>query len=94
MVARWKRPLRFVNTWRRWKLVAAVIWNLLRRRLISVTGNASRLHAMVRELGCQDIFRVPENVGGRFSVLSPVGLVPAALDGRQRDAIVGGRVAR
>jgi len=28
-----------------------------------------------------DSFAVPENVGGRFSVLSPVGLLPAALVG-------------
>jgi len=28
-----------------------------------------------------DTFHIPDNVGGRFSVLSPVGLVPAALTG-------------
>jgi glucose-6-phosphate isomerase len=33
---------------------------------------------------------VPENVGGRFSVLSPVGLLPAAICGVDVDALVAG----
>ena len=33
---------------------------------------------------------VPENVGGRFSVLSPVGLLPAAVCGIDIDALLGG----
>jgi glucose-6-phosphate isomerase len=35
-------------------------------------------------------FGVPENVGGRFSVLCPVGLVPAALIGIDIDALARG----
>lgn len=36
---------------------------------------------------------VPENVGGRFSVLSPVGLVPAAVCGIDVDALLAGAAA-
>lgn len=36
---------------------------------------------------------VPENVGGRFSVLSPVGLLPAAVCGVDIDALLAGAAA-
>ena len=36
---------------------------------------------------------VPENVGGRFSVLSPVGLLPAAVCGVDLDALLAGAAA-
>lgn len=35
-------------------------------------------------------FPVPENVGGRFSVLTPVGLVPAVLSGLDVDKLLAG----
>ncbi len=35
-------------------------------------------------------FSIPENVGGRFSVLTPVGLLPAALIGIDIDGLVSG----
>ncbi|MCD6320239.1 MAG: glucose-6-phosphate isomerase [Candidatus Desulfofervidaceae bacterium] len=38
-------------------------------------------------------FSVPPNVGGRYSVLSPVGLVPAALLGVDIDALLAGAQA-
>jgi glucose-6-phosphate isomerase len=53
----------------------------VRRRVIPVTGVGGKLHRLATELGCPDIFAIPEGVGGRFSVLSAVGLVPAALMG-------------
>lgn len=55
--------------------------SLLRRRLIPVTGDSGKLHSLAQQLGCTEIFPVPDGVGGRFSVLSAVGLVPAALMG-------------
>lgn len=55
--------------------------DLVRSRVIPVTGTSGKLHDFATELGCQDIFPVPDGVGGRFSVLSAVGLVPAALMG-------------
>lgn len=36
---------------------------------------------------------IPENVGGRFSVLSPVGIFPAAITGVDVDALMAGAVA-
>lgn len=54
---------------------------LLRRRLIPVTGTSGKLFDFATELGCDPIFPVPDGVGGRFSVLSAVGIVPAALMG-------------
>lgn len=53
----------------------------VRQRLIPVTGSSGKLYNFAKELGCQQIFPVPDGVGGRFSVLSAVGLVPAALMG-------------
>lgn len=50
-------------------------------RIIPVTGTSGKLFNFATELGCGDIFPVPDGVGGRFSVLSAVGLVPAALMG-------------
>jgi glucose-6-phosphate isomerase len=53
----------------------------VRSRVIPVTGNSGKLHQFATELGCDEIFPVPDGVGGRFSILSAVGLVPAALMG-------------
>lgn len=54
---------------------------LLQRRLIPVTGKSGKLFDFASQLGCDPIFPVPDGVGGRFSVLSAVGIVPAALMG-------------
>jgi glucose-6-phosphate isomerase len=51
------------------------------RRVIPVTGRSGRLFSLAQSLGCTDVFEVPEGVGGRFSILSPVGLLPAAILG-------------
>ena len=32
-------------------------------------------------LGCPDVFQIPDGVGGRFSILTAVGLLPAAIMG-------------
>lgn len=50
-----------------------------RDRIIPVTGETgSKLRALAEAKGLPRIFPVPEGVGGRFSVLSAVGLLPAA----------------
>jgi glucose-6-phosphate isomerase len=52
-----------------------------RHRIAAVTTIGSGdLHTLAQAEGYRE-FGVPRNVGGRFSVLSPVGLVPAALAG-------------
>jgi glucose-6-phosphate isomerase len=53
-------------------------WNQL---IVPVTGREGKLRELAQAIGCPDIFEVPDGVGGRFSILSPVGLLPAALLG-------------
>ena len=54
---------------------------LLGDLVVPVTGSEGKLYEMATALGCRDVFRVPDGVGGRFSVLSAVGLLPAAILG-------------
>ena len=49
--------------------------------VVPVTGTSGRLFELAGALGCKDIYNVPDGVGGRFSVLSAVGLLPAAILG-------------
>ncbi|MEM6330945.1 MAG: glucose-6-phosphate isomerase [Planctomycetota bacterium] len=49
--------------------------------LVPVTGKSGKLFDLSTALGCQEIYAVPDGVGGRFSVLSAVGLLPAAVMG-------------
>jgi len=53
----------------------------LKRRIAAVTGEQSRLRDLVSAIGCKEIFTIHEGVGGRFSILSAVGLLPAAVMG-------------
>jgi len=54
----------------------------LARRIVPVTGgDESKLRALATSLGCKEMFPVPDGVGGRFSILSAVGLMPAAMLG-------------
>ena len=49
--------------------------------VVPVTGASGKLASLADELGCKDRYLVPDGVGGRFSVLSAVGLLPAAILG-------------
>ena len=49
--------------------------------VVPVTGRSGKLFELSNAIGCQDRFYVPDGVGGRFSILSPVGLLPAAAMG-------------
>jgi glucose-6-phosphate isomerase len=53
----------------------------LRRRVVPVTGETGRLRDLATALGCPKMFPIHDGVGGRFSVLDPVGLLPAAVMG-------------
>ena len=53
----------------------------IRRRIVPVTGEKGRLRDLAQTLGCPKIFPIHDGVGGRFSVLSAVGLLPAAVMG-------------
>lgn len=50
-------------------------------RLVPITGKSGKLFDLSTALGCEKKFEVPDGVGGRFSILSAVGLLPAALMG-------------
>lgn len=47
--------------------------------VVPVTGTSGKLFDLAKALGCRELFPVPDGVGGRFSVLSAVGLLPGAL---------------
>ncbi len=52
-----------------------------RERIIAITDqNKGALRTAVNNLGYES-FYIPDNVGGRFSVLTPVGLLPVAMAG-------------
>ncbi|HYO23901.1 MAG TPA: glucose-6-phosphate isomerase [Lacipirellulaceae bacterium] len=49
--------------------------------VVPVTGTSGKLFDLAKALGCRELFDVPDGVGGRFSILSAVGLLPAAVMG-------------
>ncbi len=53
----------------------------IRQRIVPITGQHGRLRDLANALGTPDVFNIPDGVGGRFSVLTPVGLLPAAVMG-------------
>jgi len=61
--------------------------------VVPVTGATGRLRDLSNALGCPDVFPIPDGVGGRFSVLSAVGLLPAALLGLDIVALLEGAAA-
>ncbi len=64
-----------------WKLVAGAKGNRGGQPFIAITDPGTGLEAMAREHGFRQIFSNPPDIGGRYSVLSLFGLVPAALMG-------------
>ena len=61
--------------------------------MIPVTGESGRLRELANALGCNDVFPIPDGVGGRFSVLSAVGLLPAAVMGLDVSHLLEGAAA-
>ncbi|MCY2986664.1 MAG: glucose-6-phosphate isomerase [Planctomycetota bacterium] len=61
--------------------------------VVPVTGSSGKLFNLAKALGCQEVFSVPEGVGGRFSVLSAVGLLPAVLLGLDVMQLLKGAIA-
>lgn len=74
-----------------------VVWDRLRRaagedaarRLVVTTGPAGPLRSLAERQGARCLL-VPDNVGGRFSVLSAAGLLPTAVAGLDVDALLDG----
>jgi glucose-6-phosphate isomerase len=65
----------------------------LAKLVVPVTGTSGKLFNLANALGCNELFRVPEGVGGRFSVLSAVGLLPAAILGLNVVSLLEGAAA-
>lgn len=53
----------------------------LAERVIPITGEKGTLRQAAQALGCPAIFPIPRGVGGRYSILTAVGLLPAAIMG-------------
>lgn len=64
-----------------WKLVAGAKGNRGGQQFIAITDPGTGLEKMAREYSFRQIFTNPPDIGGRYSVLSLFGLVPAALLG-------------
>ena len=62
----------------------------LRKRIICVTDEKKGALRKIVEKGGFKSFVIPDDVGGRFSILTPVGLVPLALAGVDIQALVNG----
>lgn len=67
--------------------------NLLGDLVVPVTGSSGRLFELADAVGCRDVYGVPDGVGGRFSALSAVGLLPAAILGLNVVKLLEGAVA-
>lgn len=65
----------------------------LGRLVVPVTGESGKLFNLATAIGCHEMFPVPDGVGGRFSVLSAVGLMPAAILGLNIERLLEGAVA-
>jgi glucose-6-phosphate isomerase len=50
-------------------------------RVVPITGQTGKLASLAKAIGCPDVFDIPDGVGGRFSVFTAVGLLPASIVG-------------
>jgi glucose-6-phosphate isomerase len=67
----------------------------LRHLVIPVSGTQSKLRNLCQAEGCTeaDIFTIPDNVGERYAVFTPAGLLPAAVIGLDVRALLLGAAA-
>lgn len=64
-----------------WNLVTKAKGNYGGKHFVAITDPGTSLEQMAKEYGFGQIFSNPPDIGGRYSVLSLFGLVPAALLG-------------
>jgi glucose-6-phosphate isomerase len=69
--------------------------DILRHLIIPVTGTTGKLRELCKAEGYSDeeILTMPDDVGGRYSVFTPVGLLPAAVMGLDVRALLLGAAA-
>lgn len=60
------------------------------KRIIAITDKEKGVLKNIADKECYDTFVIPDNVGGRYSVLTPVGLLPIAMAGFDIKALVSG----
>jgi glucose-6-phosphate isomerase len=73
--------------------LAASAGDKLSQRFVPVTGTSGKLFDLATALGAPELYDVPDGVGGRFSVLSAVGLLPAAILGLDIEKLLAGAKA-
>jgi transaldolase / glucose-6-phosphate isomerase len=62
-------------------------------RFVAITDPGSGLEALARERGFRRVFHGDPHIGGRYSALSPFGIVPAVLAGLDAQALLAGASA-
>ncbi|MFW5693324.1 MAG: glucose-6-phosphate isomerase [Thermoguttaceae bacterium] len=65
----------------------------VRDRVVPITGETGRLRELADALQLPEVYPIPDGVGGRFSVLSAVGLLPAAVMGANVEQLLEGAAA-
>ncbi len=53
----------------------------LKQAITAVTGEEGKLRKVTNQQGYESAFPIPDGIGGRFSILTAVGLLPAAIMG-------------
>ncbi len=74
------------------ELVEKQFPTLAKELIVPVTGDSGRLRNLSNAAGYKDIFSIPDGIGGRFSILTAVGLLPAAASGMNIRAMLQGAV--
>jgi len=62
-------------------------------RIIAITDSSRGALRSLAEINGYETFVIPDNIGGRYSVLTPVGLLPIAVSGLDIKALVKGAQA-
>ncbi len=62
-------------------------------RIIAITDSSKGALRSLAEINGYETFVIPDNIGGRYSVLTPVGLLPIAVCGQDIRALVKGAQA-
>ncbi|HEV7585899.1 MAG TPA: hypothetical protein VGO14_08990 [Solirubrobacteraceae bacterium] len=70
----------------------AHFWSLVGdgRNFVAITDPGTGLEALAREHGFREVFHGDPNIGGRYSALSPFGIVPAVLMGVDLQPLLAG----
>ena len=79
-----------VETMSQLLLARSFLGGEMKNNVIAITDESKGSLRPIADVECLASLEVPDGVGGRFSVLSPVGLLPAAICGIDIDALLAG----